>query len=260
MDFLSAVHTDVGIRKKTNQDSVLIKLADTDYGKVFFAVVCDGMGGLAKGEVASAALIRACSDWFDQIFPKILYEAVKDGGLGIQDIQGSWDMVIQQTNDKIQQYAVEHHTSLGTTGVGLLLFEDAYYVFNVGDSRVYKIRQSFDCITKDQTYIQREIDEGRMTREEAKYHPQQNVLLQCVGASQIVVPEFYTGIYEKDTLFMLCSDGFRHVIEPEEFYEKMNPYNLNDEDGMKQTAIYFTELNKQRNEKDNITVALVRAG
>ena len=57
MDFLIAAHTDVGIRKKTNQDSVLIKVADTDCGKVCFAAVCDGMGGLRKGELASASEI-----------------------------------------------------------------------------------------------------------------------------------------------------------------------------------------------------------
>ena len=55
MGFLSVLHSDVGIKKNTNQDSVLIKVASTDYGEVMLAVVCDGMGGLAKGEVASAA-------------------------------------------------------------------------------------------------------------------------------------------------------------------------------------------------------------
>lgn len=59
MGFLSVVHSDRGIKKNTNQDSVLIKEASTDYGDVMLAVVCDGMGGLAKGEVASAALIKA---------------------------------------------------------------------------------------------------------------------------------------------------------------------------------------------------------
>ena len=59
MGFLSIAHSDVGIKKNTNQDSVLIKEAMTDYGEVLLTVVCDGMGGLAKGEVASAALIRA---------------------------------------------------------------------------------------------------------------------------------------------------------------------------------------------------------
>ena len=73
MGFLSVVHSDRGIKKNTNQDSVLIKEASTDYGDVMLAVVCDGMGGLAKGEVASAALIKAFSMWFEVQFPELLY-------------------------------------------------------------------------------------------------------------------------------------------------------------------------------------------
>ena len=86
MDLLIAAHTDVVIRKKTNQDSVLIKVADTDCGKVCFAAVCDGMGGLRKGELASATLIRDFSDWFDSEFPEILYE-----GLDTIVLRKSWE-------------------------------------------------------------------------------------------------------------------------------------------------------------------------
>ena len=80
MEFLSVLHSDVGIRKKTNQDSVLIKEAMTDYGRIMLAVICDGMGGLAKGEIASASLIRAFLSWFEKDFPEILYnERNKEG-------------------------------------------------------------------------------------------------------------------------------------------------------------------------------------
>lgn len=259
MEFLSASHTDVGLRKKTNQDSVLVKLAETDYGKVFFAVICDGMGGLAKGELASATLIKAFSEWFEQTFPKIFYQAVQNGGLGITDLQDSWDTVIQDTNDRLHAYSDDFHTSLGTTCVGLLLYKNQYYVFNVGDSRVYLINQSAKQITKDQTWVQREMDEGRMTEAEAKIHPQQNVLLQCVGASQIIIPDFYNDGFENGVVFMLCSDGFRHLITNDELYAGLNSGVLNNEKVMKDAAVYFTELNKQRNERDNISVILVRA-
>ncbi len=66
MRYKAAYHTDVGIRKKTNQDSLAIKIADTPYGMAAFAVICDGMGGLAKGEVASKEVICAFSDWFQE--------------------------------------------------------------------------------------------------------------------------------------------------------------------------------------------------
>ena len=79
MGFLSVVHSDTGIHKDMNQDAVLIKEAETDYGKVMLAVVCDGMGGLSRGEVASAALIRAFSDWFETRFPDLLYTQIGVG-------------------------------------------------------------------------------------------------------------------------------------------------------------------------------------
>ena len=69
MEFLTAMHTDIGIKKNTNQDSALILEADTDFGKILLAVICDGMGGLAKGEVASSALITMLSNWFENDLP-----------------------------------------------------------------------------------------------------------------------------------------------------------------------------------------------
>lgn len=260
MKFTYAVHTDVGIRKATNQDSILVKHADTDNGEVFFAVICDGMGGLAKGEVASATLVRACSDWFDQVFPEIFYAAMQRGNLELSDLSQSWSEVLSETNRKIQVYGSANYASLGTTGIGMLLYNGQYFIFNVGDSRTYQIKHNVRLLSKDQTFVQREMDEGRMTPEEARVHPQQNVLLQCVGASPEVIPDFYTGQFEPDTVFMMCSDGFRHLISEEEFFSRMRPDQLGDQKNMKETLVYFTELNKQRNEKDNISVLLVRTG
>ena len=65
MEYVAAYHTDVGISKKTNQDSLAIKVVETKKGKIAFAIVCDGMGGLSKGELASKEVIMAFSDWFD---------------------------------------------------------------------------------------------------------------------------------------------------------------------------------------------------
>jgi len=72
MNYYSVVHTDIGIRKKTNQDSALIMEAETDVGNVLLTVVCDGMGGLAKGEVASSTVIKEFGQWFEQQLPAIL--------------------------------------------------------------------------------------------------------------------------------------------------------------------------------------------
>lgn len=99
MNYLTAVHTDVGIRKSTNQDSVYAETADTDHGEVAMAVVCDGMGGLAKGEVASAVLIRDFVHWFHCQFPAMLY-----GGIEADTLRKSWEEVIRKANTRIAGY------------------------------------------------------------------------------------------------------------------------------------------------------------
>lgn len=258
MRYLSAAHTDVGIRKKINQDSLLIEEADTDYGKVLLSVICDGMGGLAKGELASAALIQNISQWFRLEFPHILYQHY----INQKEFQGclcrSLDCLIQETNRKIGYYGYENHVSLGTTVALLLLIEGKYYIANVGDTRIYFLADQFYQLTKDQTYIQRELDMGHITREEAQVNPQRNVLLQCVGANAAVIIDFITGDYGDGQMFLLCSDGFRHVLTPEELYQNLHGNVLRTEKDMKAALYRLTEWNKARMEMDNITSVLIR--
>ena len=97
-----------------------------------------------------------------------------------------------------------------------------------------------------------------MTPEEAKAHPQRNVLLQCIGASEVIIPEFEHGTYGPEEVYMICSDGFRHVITEEEFVKLMAPGQIKEEKDLQNAAVYFTELNKSRQEKDNISVILLK--
>ncbi|HRR76036.1 MAG TPA: protein phosphatase 2C domain-containing protein [Ruminococcus sp.] len=253
MKYMTAVHTDVGIKKKTNQDSALIMEAETEIGNVLMAVICDGMGGLAKGEVASAALIKAFSDWFRSDLPGIVYN-----GVDHQAVFNSFGNIAFDMNSKIAGYGMRCGVSLGTTVVAMLFAAGRYYIMNIGDSRAYKMSDTIYQLTKDQSFVQREIDMGRMTPEEAAVSDQRNVLLQCVGASEIISPDFYSEELVSGDCFMLCSDGFRHVVTPQELFERMNSQMLTDEKSMKDTLIYFTELNKNRRETDNITALLVR--
>jgi len=251
--YLTSVYTDVGIKKKTNQDAVLVKAADTNYGRVLLAVVCDGMGGLAKGEVASAALIRAFSDWFEERFPVLSIQSFQEKAL-----RREWNQLILDMNLKISDYGISHRLRLGTTLTGLLLVGNRYYIINIGDSRVYQITARLTQLTKDHTYVQREVDLGHMTCEEAMRDPRRNILIQCVGAGSMIAPDYYTGIFERNTVFLLCSDGFRHLVTPEELYQCLNPHVLRTEKQMAEQAAYLTELNKSRNEADNISVALIK--
>ncbi len=259
MGFLSVLHSDVGIKKNTNQDSALIKEASTDYGSVMLAVVCDGMGGLSKGEVASAALIRAFSIWFETSFPNLLYNKRTEDGINRIELENEMNQLVLDVNRRIAAHGEGAHVAMGTTAAVLLMVEGKYYTMNVGDSRVYKITgQGMTKLTKDQTFVQKEMDAGRMTPDEARIHPQRNVLLQCVGASEVIIPEFTQGEYKAGEVYMLCSDGFRHLITEDEFYKLITPQKMKTEKLLKDAAIYCTELNKSRQEKDNITVILLK--
>ena len=253
MNFLTAFHTDVGIKKKTNQDSLLIHQAQTGAGNVLLAVMCDGMGGLAKGEVASACMIRVFSDWFHKELPQLL-----SAGLQPEVLRGSWEKIVATVNQKITSYSVRNHVAMGTTCAALLIVNNVYYIMNIGDSRIYMIEENVYQLTKDQTYIQREMDAGRMTYEQSLTDPQRNVLLQCVGASPVIEPDFIMGDVRPNQCYMLCCDGFRHEIGPKEFFQYLNP-NVSTEAKIRHDSlVYLTEMNKQRMENDNISAVLIR--
>lgn len=254
MKYLIAAHSDIGIKKKTNQDSLFIKVAETEYGDACFAVLCDGMGGLAKGELASATVIRHFSKWFEEEFPGILYR-----GINPVVLKKTWENLIYEVNYKIGYYSEKHNAQMGSTVVALLIVGEMYYIMNVGDSRAYLVTaEQLMQLTRDQTFIQKEMDEGRMTYEEARRDPRRNVLLQCVGASSVIEPDFYLGPIQEKSVFVLCSDGFRHVLGEPEIHEKFNPLVLSDENVMRQNAVFLTDLNKFRKEEDNISVALIK--
>ena len=247
-------HTDIGIKKSTNQDSVLALKAIYENEEIVFAVLCDGMGGLAKGEVASASVIDAFLKWFENDFPEMLKT-----GFNKAEVFKTWENISSQMNSKISAYGTQNGISLGTTVVATLIYGGRYYILNIGDSRVYRYSSGTTVLTKDHTYVQREVDMGRLTLAEAMNHPKRNVLLQCIGASAFIQPDFFDGEVKSDEVYLLCSDGFRHIITEDEMFEQLNPRRLTDVSIMKQAAIYLTDLNKSRLETDNISVVVIKS-
>lgn len=255
MEYRIALQTDVGIKKETNQDSCCIKEAVTDNGTVLMAVICDGMGGLAKGEVASATLIKTFSFWFENELPEILAMPKP-----LDEVEHRWDRIIKEQNQNIAAYGKSLKLQLGSTITAMLILEDSKYIIvHVGDSRAYKITDTnVKAITEDQTVAAKEVRQGKLTPEQAEADPRRNVLLQCVGASRIVEPEFYYGSVASDECYMLCSDGFRHVITNEEILKAFAPSNNNTEEQMNTHITDLIELNKFRHENDNITALLIK--
>lgn len=255
MDYKVALHTDVGIQKETNQDSCSIKIAATNNGNILLALMCDGMGGLSKGEVASASLIRVFSEWFSKELP--FHLAQKNP---IDNIRQRWNRIIKEQNQTIAAYGKSLHLQLGSTITAFIVLEDGkYLIAHVGDSRAYKITDdSIESLTEDQTVVARDVKQGRITAEEAELDPRRNVLLQCVGASRIVEPVFYYGRVGANECYMLCSDGFRHMVSTQEIQVAFSPSNNLDENTMEKNIVNLIELNKIRNENDNITALLIK--
>ncbi len=253
MEFLVSANTDIGLVKSTNQDGLSVKVFNTPQGKITFAVLCDGMGGLEKGEVASTTLISAFNEWVNKKLSVICDKPIEDSV-----IRAQWEKIVVSQNRTIQKYGARQGIRLGTTVVAMLLTQTRYYLLNIGDSRAYQISDTLYQLTEDQTFVAREIKHGRMTAEEAKVDPRRSVLLQCVGASDEVYPDMFFGEIQNNAVYMLCSDGFRHEITSDEIYEKFNPNALTSAEAMNTNSKYLIELNKQRQEKDNISVVLIR--
>ncbi len=253
MKYLGAAVSDTGISKRTNQDGVCIKIADTEqHGQIAMCVLCDGMGGLKKGELASATVIRAFIEWFEQQLPWKISGGIWDG------LSADWERLVKACNFRILEYGRKEGITLGTTVSAILLMEGHYLIAHVGDSRVYKIAGTVEQLTEDHSFVAREIKRGNMTEEEAENHPQRNVLIQCVGASGIVTPDILHGRTEKGDVYMLCSDGFRHKLSTEEIYEEFRAENIGSAEIMEDKERYLINRVKTRNERDNITVALMK--
>ena len=252
MKYLVVADTDIGIRKQTNQDSLLVKYGNSEVGEVLLAVMCDGMGGLDKGEVASATVIREFARWFQEDLP---YELET---LDMQVIGGKWSLMLKELNVKIAEYGKKINLRLGTTFTGILLAGNEYAAVHVGDSRLYHISTTIKQMTKDQSFVEREVSRGTLTAEQARTDKRRNMLLQCVGASAKLEPDIMTGRIEKG-VYMLCTDGFRHEISEREMFENLNPDVLRNKDIMQKNARYLIDQIKLRQEKDNISVILIKA-
>lgn len=237
MLFEGAGYSNVGRTRESNQDSYLIKVASTTLGDVALVAVADGMGGLESGELASAAVIRMLSDWFETKLPTAL-EAMESSVGGFESfVDGQWGGLIQDMNMALIRHGMTEHMNLGTTLTAMLAIGGRYSIVHVGDTRAYELTSAETRqLTVDQTFVHREVEAGRLTPEEALTHPRRNVLLQCLGSTKEVVPDLVHGNLDRDAVYLLCSDGFRHVITATELRRRLGPDALTDAAWMAERA------------------------
>lgn len=217
---IELVHfSDCGNFRSTNQDAYCVRIARASAGVVALAVVCDGMGGLKRGEVASAAVISAFEDWFDHRLPALLRE-----GLSAMAVETEWNVLVQDAHGKVCRFAAENGLRTGTTVSAVLLTGGQYYIMQVGDSRVYLDDRSARTAvqaTVDQTLAMRELLAGRITQAEYSQDSRRNILLQCIGDGT-VAPVFQTGAMSVQGACLVCSDGFCHFLTPDGLHGVLN--------------------------------------
>ena len=267
MNYRVCISTDKGTVKEVNQDSTMVKVANSDrFGRIVMGTLCDGMGGLAHGEVASSRFVERMQEWFTQELPLVLsrtnattkLDENDDDDDVIADISRAWQAIAIDMNQKIFEYGLEKNAPLGTTAVVFLTLGNEYAIMNIGDSRAYMFTgDEMALLTHDQSVIQDMIDRGMMTPEEAEDSPQKSVLLQCVGASDNVSPQFVRGEINEDSSIVLCSDGFWRKLKKEEMIDALKPEKCTNEDDMKNKLDELVELVKSRKETDNISAVLM---
>lgn len=261
----SAATTRGGV-KKVNQDSYCVLEASTDFGPVALVVVCDGVGGLAAGELASTYVVNRFATWFETALPVYLAYNTEGGAVDLGKLEGVWADLLVAANKRIAAYAREHFSHdrkvrMGTTFSGLLVCQGRCFVGQVGDSRVYRLRGgALEALTKDQTWVQRELDTGTLTLEEAEHHPRRNVLLQAVGSQESLTPAFSQHELREGDAFAVCCDGFYRSSSEGEIRDLLAECRRAGTDEL--PALLQAALRKriERGERDNITVACCLEG
>ncbi len=244
MKYITVAATDKGSYRKTNQDCVLTCKKEILNDEVSLAVLCDGMGGLKYGDVASKIAVESFEKWFDDYFSQTIEFPTKE------HLLDEWRRLIAEINTKIYDYAESVSTKAGTTLSAILLFRNQYVIGHVGDSRIYKIdREEISQLTEDHSLVAQEVRSGQLTPEQAKTDRRRHLLIRCLGVKKTVEPQFISGDIKKDDSYLLCSDGLWNKIDNTEMQEEV----LND----KEAAENLIQDARSKNEKDNISVIIM---
>ncbi len=250
MDIITSYYTDSGRVKQVNQDSFLLKVANSNKGRVVFAMICDGMGGLVSGELASKEAVRMFNNWFTERFAAcMMKEQVTE-----EFVRVEWNELIRYMNHAMRRFAEEKGIKLGTTLTALLMFQRNYYICHIGDSRIYRIGRNIHQLTQDHTLVEWEMRMGMLSEREMENDPRRNVLLQCMGGTERLEPQFECGVLKGKETFILCTDGLVHYVSKQELLQYFRPKKLKNKAQVASACKKVSELAMQRGETDNVTV------
>ena len=241
LDVGSSTHP--GKVRSINEDSLLIEPLDgQDVARWgLFLVVADGMGGHEAGEVASELAVRTARDAY--------YAS------GATEPPSRLDAAMQAANARVYQTALDSgRLGMGTTMTSAVILGQRLLLGQVGDSRAYLIRgETVTQLTSDHSWVQQQVDAGMLTPEQARTHPNRNVITRAIGQD----PEVEVDLREDrsalqvDDWLLLCSDGFHTLVREQELPRLLAG------SGAQQAAKRLVDLAVARGAPDNVTVVLV---
>jgi protein phosphatase len=211
--------TDVGRTRTSNEDSLLaLELAwsNMSIGRpAGLFVVADGMGGHEGGEIASGMLVRAIARLaVDEWLPRLMESEE-------QDDHGEWlSGAIQSGNERVYEWAKGAGLEMGTTVVAALLVGDRGHIAHVGDSRAYRINAAgLERLTIDHSLVESLVVANQISREEAREHPQVNVIYRTIGDRQQVAIDVNPARLARGDSLLLCSDGLTSMLTDEVIHQ-----------------------------------------
>ncbi len=213
---------------------------DSGYAGPRLLAIADGMGGQAAGEVASSEVISTL--------------VTLDDDIPGSDILTSLGTAVQRANDQLRAMVEEDPQleGMGTTLTALLWTGQRLGLVHVGDSRAYLLRDGvLTQITQDHTWVQRLVDEGRITEEEATTHPQRSLLMRALGSGDHVEPDLSIREVRAGDRYLICSDGLSGVVSHQTMEETLASYQ-----GPQETVQELIQLALRGGGPDNITVII----
>ncbi len=242
-----AQHSDIGRERQVNEDSMISILPEDPQvmakkGALF--VVADGMGGHTAGDVASEMAVNMVRDAY--------YADEND------DVDASLLQAMRQANTAIYQASqsqepLPEKNRMGTTCVAAVLIGDTVHVANVGDSRAYIVRgDQVIQISQDHSMVADQMRAGLLTLDQAREHPQRNVIYRCFGAKADVEVDLFSEMVQEGDLLVLGTDGLFNLVTDEELQETVHRF------GPQESVYHLVDRANEQGGPDNITAIVVR--
>lgn len=237
--------SDIGCVRELNEDSFYIYGFD-DKKQLGFCILSDGMGGHNAGEIASSSTVEFVSE--------MLKDSV-DGKTEPPPPRALSEAVVY-ANKKVYDMAKEDmsRSGMGATMVAAYICGSDAYIANVGDSRVYvSSGGEFRQITKDHSVVEELVSSGGLSREEARNHPQKNIITRAVGTDINTIADLFEYNCKPGDCLLLCSDGLSGMLEDAEISNI-----IGSNDSSEATVKALINAAKERGGLDNITVICIR--